>query len=76
MPYSKAKLALSIVANRWRSALTCRVSPLHYGIYPILEKHGGQRIKVGRRVIQMLFPMIQNGEQRQAERLPNFRQCF
>ena len=31
----------------------------HYGIYPILDKHGGQRIKVGRRVIQMLFPMNQ-----------------
>ena len=33
--------------------------PLHYGIYPILDKRGGQRMKVGRRIIQMLFPMIQ-----------------
>ena len=33
--------------------------PLHYRVYPVLDKHGWQRIKVGRRVIQMLFPMIQ-----------------
>ena len=31
---------------------------LHVAFHP-LDKHGGQRIKVGRRVIQMLFPMIQ-----------------
>ena len=28
LPYSKAKLVLSIAANRWRSSLTCRISPV------------------------------------------------